>query len=264
MRSLLKADFFALFKSKVTMIVFFICVGVPIFTVLIYVALGNAIAGIMNDPTFDMSTTFSARFIMFSNFSLTNNIGLVIPIFAGILTMADIRNGTVRNKVIIGKNRTKIYFSHLIVSTTFCVAMSLVSFLMLCGGSLIFFNYGVAFKGAEIWNFFKCVIIGLLTFAYIASLVTFFSLGTKSMPVTIIFTIILMVVLSLVGSIYPLIPNDDYKYVFYLMPTFASTNVVTLNEISNELFFFGLGSVLGFYAINTALGLLLFNKSDLK
>ena len=264
MRSLLKADFFALLKSKITLVVLFICIGVPLFTVLLYFGLGKAIASLVDDGSIDISNTFSARFIMFSNFSMTNNIGLVIPIFAGILTMADIRNGTVRNKVIIGKNRTKIYFSHLIVSTLFCVAMSLVAFLMLCGGSLIFFKYGVPFKGAEIWNFFKCVIIGLLTFAYVASLSTFFALATKSMPITIIFTIIITMVLSLLGAIYPLIPNDNYKYLFYMMPTFASTTMVGSSEISNELFFFGIGSVVLFYAINTALGLLIFNYRDLK
>jgi len=264
MRSLLKADFFALIKSKVALAVLIICIGVPIFTVLIYVGLGKVIVDLIDSSEVDVSMTFSARFIMFSNFSMTNNIGLIIPIFAGILSMADIRNGTIRNKVIIGKNRTKIYISHLIVSTVFCVGMSLISFIFLCGGSLIFFNYGVAFNSAEAWNFAKCLIIGLLTFAYVASLSTFLALVSKSLPITIIFSLLIMIVLGIFGTIYTALPNDDYKYFFYLIPSFASQIVVLSNEISNEIFFFGLGSTLGFYAINSIVGLLIFNKSDLK
>lgn len=265
MRSLLKADFFAVLKSKVSLIVLIICVAVPLFTTLVYVALGAAIDQIM-DPEigFDLSQAFEARFIMFSNFSLTNNIGLVIPVFAGILIMADIRNGTVRNKVIIGKNRTQIYFSHLIVSTVFCVAMSLISFVVLCGGSLLFFKYGAPFKGAEVGNFFMCLCIGLVSFAFIGSLTTFFALVTKSMPITIIFTIIIMIVLGIIGSLYTFMPDDKYKYFFYCLPTFASTTMVASSSINLELFLFGIGSILVFYTINTVLGVYLFNKLDLK
>ena len=262
MRRLLKADFFALVKSKAALAVLIICIAVPIFTVLIYVGLGKIIEDMFKE--IDSSTTFSARFIMFSNFSMTNNIGLIIPIFAGILAMADIRNGTIRNKVIIGQNRTKIYLSHLIVSTVFCVGMSLISFMVLCGGSLIFFKYGPAFNGAEAWNFAKCLIIGLLCFAYVASLTTFFSLVSKSLPMTIIFTLLIMFIFSIFGTIYSALPNDDYKYFFYVIPSFASQIVVISNELSNELFFFGLGSCLGFYVFNSILGLVLFKKLDLK
>ena len=273
MRSLLKADFFSLLKSKITYVVLGICIGAPILVILLYLGLGIATKAITEGE--DIVVEFiRGRDLMFSTFSLSSNAGLIIPIFAGILIMADIRNGTVRNKVIIGKSKTKIYFSQLIVSISFCVAMILVSFLVTVGGGLIFFKYGYKFDGAEAWNFFRALIIGLLTFAYVASLSTFIALSTKSMPLTIVFTLLVALGLSLICSLSFLVPEGNKLiYVFYLMPTYgvsmiSSSTIALLSGegtlLTNEIFIYCLISLLGFSVINTALGILIFNKADLK
>lgn len=265
MRSLLKADFFTLLKSKIFYILLAICVIFPIIMVLTNFGLSKLADSLAEETEMgmDLSNAFQARTIMFSNFSLTNNVGLIIPIFAGIMTMGDIRNGTVRNKVISGHNRTQIYLSHLIVSIALCVAMSLLSFLLLCGGSLIFFKYGVTFNGDEVWNFSKCLIVGLLAFAYVASVSTFFALVTKSIPMTIIFTLLLVIVLGLLSGIEAFLP-DKYEFIVYLIPTFASASVASTGTLTNEVFFFGLGSFIVFSVINSIGGILLFNYIDLK
>ena len=271
MRSLLKADFFSLFKSKITYVVLFICIGAPLLVVLLYYGINQAANSLSGSD--DFVSMFKARDLMFSSFSVSQNVGLIIPIFTGILVMGDIRNGTVRSKIIIGKSRTKIYFSALIVSVSFCVGMALASFLSTAGASLIFFKYGYTFNGAELWNFSKALIVGLLTFAYIATLATFIALSTKSMPLTIVFTLIVVVGLSLVCSLAFLVPEDsNYIYIFYLMPTYGTSQISSSLAVlsggsellTNKIFFFCLGSLLGFSAINTALGVLVFNKADLK
>ena len=270
MRSLLKADFFSLFKSKITYVVLFICIGAPLLLVLLYYGLQQAASSLTDG---EVTSMFHARDLMFSSFSVSQNVGLIIPIFTGILVMGDIRNGTVRSKIIIGKSRTKIYFSALIVSVSFCVGMALASFLSTTGASLIFFKYGYTFDGAELWNYSKALIIGLLTFAYIATLATFIALSTKSIPLTIVFTLIVVVGLSLVCSLAFLVPEDsNYIYIFYLMPTYGTSQISSSLAVlsggsellTNKIFFFCLGSLLGFSAINTALGVLIFNKADLK
>jgi len=272
MRNLLKADFFSLFKSKLTYVVLGICAGVPLLTLLLYFGLNEAAKNLSEGELFE--SLFKARDLMFSTFSLSSNVGLVIPIFTGILVMADIRNGTVRNKIIIGKSRTKIYFSQLIVSVSFCVAMSLVSFLVMTSGSLIFFKYGYTFNASEAWNFSKALIIGVLSFIYVATLATFIALSTKSMPLTIVFTLLVVVGLSLVCSLAFLVPEDsNYIYIFYLLPTFGASSISSStlslltgsnDLLSNKVFFFCLGSLLGFSTFNTALGIFIFNKADLK
>ena len=272
MRSLLRADFFSLFKSKLTYIVFGICAGIPILVTLLYFGLAKATESLGGEDI--VIELVHGRDLMFSTFSLSSNIGLVIPIFCGILLMQDLRNGTVRNKIVIGKSRTKIYFSHLIVSVAFCVVMSVVSFLMMTSGSLIFFKYGYTFDGAEAWNFAKALIVGILTFAYVATLATFIAMSTKSTGMTIVFTLILVVGLSLVCSLAIVVPEDSkYLYIFYSLPTYGaatiSSNTLSVfgggsELLSNKEFFFCLGSLLGFSVLNTGLGILLFNKTDLK
>ena len=271
MRSLLKADFFSLLKSKITYVVLGICIGAPLLVILLYLGLGMATNAITEG---EISSIINGRDLMFSTFSLSSNAGLIIPIFAGILVMADIRNGAARNKVIIGKSRTKIYFSQLIVSITFCVAMILVSFLVTLFGSLIFFKYGYPINDKEAWNFTKALIIGLLTFAYVATLATFIALSTKSMPLTIVFTLLIVVGLSLICSLSFLVPDDSKLiYVFYFMPTYGTSMISSsalallageAELLSNKIFFFSLGSLLGFSALNTGLGILFFNNADLK
>ncbi len=273
MRSLLKADFFSLLKSKITYVVLGICIGAPILVILLYLGLGLATKSITEGDV-DLSSVINGRDLMFSTFSLSSNAGLIIPIFAGILVMADIRNGTVRNKVIIGKSKTKIYCSQLIVSITFCVAMILVSFLVTVGGGLIFFKYGYPFDGKEAWNFARALIIGLLTFAYVASLATFIALSTKSMPLTIVFTLLIVLGLSLMCSLSFIVPEDSKLiYLFYFTPTYgasiiSSTTMALLGGeaelLTTKIFIYCLISLLGFSALNSVLGILIFNKTDLK
>ena len=103
MKNLLKADFYSLIRSKLTYILLIICIALPVFSVLTSVLINNIFESeIMNDPEFSEigGMLFTGRSIMFSSFSLTNNTGLIIPIFIGIFTMSDIRHGTIRNKVI--------------------------------------------------------------------------------------------------------------------------------------------------------------------
>ena len=274
MRSLLKADFFSLLKSKITYVVLGICIGGPLLVVLLYLGLSLAINEISGEIEF--ASIISARDLMFSTFNMSSNVGLVIPIFTGILVMADIRNGTVRNKIIMGKSRTKIYFSQLIVSVTFCVSMALVSFLVMTGSSLIFFKYGYPFNGSEVWNFSKALIIGLLSYGFVAALATFFAMSTKSMPLTIVFTLLIVIGLSLMCNLAFLVPEgSSYIYIFYALPTYGSVAISSSTAmnifgggngvlLTNEVFIYCLASLLGFITILTVAGQLIFNKTDLK
>lgn len=266
MNKLLKADFYSLLKSKLTYILLIICAFVSLLSIFAYVAI-NAL---LKTELFEGAEIegfvglFNVKTISFGNFQLSNNIGLIIPIFAGIFTMSDIRHGTIRNKIIIGKKRTEIYLSHLIVSTTLCVVTSLISFLILLLGSLIFFEYGAEFNKEELLNFLRCLLIGTLTFVYVASVSTFFSLVTKSLPLTILLTLSVCLGLGIINSISAIAGSEKLKYLFYSIPTYANTILAQSGNLTVEEFLFGLGSYTIFIALNTALGIVLFKKSDLK
>lgn len=268
MNSLLKADFYAMKKSKLTYVLLGICIGLPILTVVLYILVNK-----LSEDT--LESLISGKSIMFSTFSLTNNFGLILPIFVGIFTTADIRHGTIRNKVIIGQSRTKIYFSHLIVATTLCVTMILISFIVSALGGIAAFGYGQTFDKAEAWAFAKSFIAGITTFMFVSSLSTFLALSSKSTPLTIILTIVVCIGLGLLSSLsLVLFVPEKYSKFFFLIPTYASSVAASsslmslldpaLSGLSNESFILGLVGNFAFIAINTVAGIFVFKKKDLK
>ena len=97
----------------------------------------------------------------------------------------------------------------------------------------------------------------------LASISTFFSLITKSTPLTIIFTILITIGLVVISSLSNMAP-ESLKYLFYLVPSYATIVVTGGGILSQEVFWCGLISLLVFTALNTVLGIVLFNKIDLK
>lgn len=272
MSNLLKADLYALRKNKMTYILLAVCVGLSLMSLGLYAGI-NLLAGELLEESAQeveelggagFSELFSARGLMLGTFSLTQNAGLIIPIFTGILILADVRHGTIRNKVISGKSRVQIYLSHLIVATLVCVGAVLLTFGVTAGGALPLFGYGVPFDGAEGWNLARCVTVGTLTFVWAASVATFFAMVTKSTPLTIILTVATSFLLTLLVNSSFLIPTDEYDTLYYLIPTCINSYVTSTGQITTEMFAWGVGSLLFFTAANTAAGILIFRKTDLK
>jgi ABC-2 type transport system permease protein len=259
MLNLLKADFYRLLKSKSIYVLLILSVVLCIFSLGV-----NFVVNLVTkelDIDAEMPLVISGKAVMFSGFALTNNTGLLITIFSGIITITDVRHGTIRNKVLFGENRTKIYLSHFIVSLTMCVVMSLLSFAVLAIGSSILFGYGEAFNGLE---FFKSLLIGILSFVLVASISTFLALITKSMPLTIILTIVVCLGLMLICSISLMLPTNKYNFLFYVVPTYGTMLVSQGIDLSLKVFLTGLCSLIFFIGLNTICGIILFNKIDLK
>lgn len=256
MINLLKADFYKLVKNKATYIAFIVCILLSLFTVLLYKAIasmGEAVGGF----------NISAKALMFGAFALSTNTGLLIPIFAGIFTISDVRHGTIRNKILFGENRTKVYLSHLIVSACFSVVSAIISFLTLAISGIIFFEYGASFSADELWNFIRCFIIGILGYVFIASISVFFALVTKSTPLTCVLTLLIAIGLGILANVRGFV-EDKFEILFNLMPSYASTIVSQSGNISGELFAYGVGSFLFFITLNTIGGIILFKRLDLK
>ncbi|MBQ4258413.1 MAG: ABC transporter permease, partial [Clostridia bacterium] len=183
MKRLLKADFYHLRKSRLAFIALILALAFPVLVVLLYAGL-NAIAGI--DEEIPGATLFSANTVMGSAFSLTNNLGLIIPVFAGIIVCLDYSNGTMRNKIIAGNRRTHVYLSHLIISMLFSMAVILIYAIITAVLSLIVFPFTwneALSLGTEVMYF---VLYGLASFAFIATVSTMFALIFRSIAPTII------------------------------------------------------------------------------
>ena len=274
MSRLLKADLYRMLKSRLTMIALILAFAFPVVIVLMYVGI-RAMAGLGED-VLGSELLFNANTVIGSAYSLTNNIGLVIPAFAGILVCADYTNGTLRNKVIAGNRRTEIYLSHLLVSILFTVIVVTIYVAMTTALSLLLlpFNRDPSMQlGREIFRF---VAYGTMTFAFIATVSTLLAMTLRSIAPTIIFTIILAIVLLAVDSVLSLIDYTEYRYLVYFIPTFgsnffnlSSSNLLgmlsaTAEQSTATIFAEGMLSYLFFGVVNTVIGLLVFNKRDVK
>ena len=258
MVQLIKADLFKALKSKLSLINLIIAVSMPLFMVLLYYFFGKLLGD-------DFGIAFNARSLIYSCFSISNNIGLAVPVFSAILVSLDLNNGSLRNKVIAGKKRTDIYLSHLIVSIIYNVTFMLLYFVVTTLFSLIFLDYGVKFAGEEVKSFFYMALTGLLTFAFLATITTFFALSMNSIAPAIIFTLVTNVLLMSIGAgiSFVLDPEKFYRFFIYAFPTFTNT-VSSMMSLDSEAFFVGISSYALFGGANIVLGLLVFNKKDLK
>lgn len=273
MKRLLKADIYRVLKSRLTLIALILVLAFPVLIVFLYVGI-RALSGLDADMG-GMDMLFNANSIIGSAYSLTNNIGLVLPAFAGILVCMDISNGTLRNKIIAGNRRAEIYLSHLIVSILFSVVMITIYTAMTAGLALLFFPFNTDPSmdlGREILYF---IAAGTMSFVFIATVSTLFAMTFRSVAPTIIFTIVLSIALMAINSVLLLVDYQPYRYAVYLIPSFTG-NFFNLNSFSltgliaqgeetsrGLMFAEGMLSYLFFGIVNTVLGLLLFKKRDI-
>lgn len=274
MSRLLKADIYRVVKSRLSLIALILAAAFPVLIVLMYAGI-RAIGG-MDDPELGMDMLFNANSIIGSVYSLSNNIGLVVPAFAGILVCMDYSNGTLRNKVIAGNRRSAIYLSHLIVSILFSVIIITIYAAVTAGLALLFFPFrteGFENLGQEILYF---VVNGTMTFVFMATFTTMLAMVTRNAAPTIIFTVVFAIALFAINSVIMLIDYEKYKYAVYFIPTFGG-NFFTLNNFSllgllsdapdvpkDLIFTEGMLSYLFFGIVNTTIGLLVFRKRDLR
>ncbi len=273
MKNLLKADIYRMLKSRLTFVALILVLAFPVLMVLLYLGI-NALAGVEEEMG-EVRALISANTLIGSVYSLTNNVGLVIPAFAGILVCSDYMNGTLRNKVIAGNRRSEIYLSHLVTSILYSIGMITLYALVTTGLSLIFFKFDKDAAGKLGQEILYFVVYGTMSFVFMATLSTMLAMVTRNIAPTLIFTIVFALVLTLLNTVVMLLDYEKYKYAVYLIPTFGGNffnlqgsgllGLLTGNaEDSRSLMFFeGIASYLFFGALNTVIGLLVFGRRDL-
>lgn len=263
MSKLLKADFFRVLKSKLTYIIVGIAVLMPLLTCLLYLGINNLIGLI--DESGELISFVNGRILIFSSYSMTNNIGIVIPIFASIFICMDINNGTLRNKIISGSPRIKVYLSHLFTTIIFNVIIISIYLAFTTLFSNLFFGYGVEIDKEEIRNIILFIVSGTLSFVFIASVISFLALVTKNTAPTIIFTLLFTIGLSLILSIVSILDTEKYATLLFMIPTYMHyvlTNgfeVLTTAQVIE-----GVASYLIFTVALAIAGIEIFKHKDIK
>lgn len=276
MINLLKADFKRVLKDKLLLVVCILAVVFALITPLLYrLLLGDTLA----DPALEAMglSIVSAKSQFFGAFSLGNNLGLVIPIFLGIILCKDFSHGTVRNKIISGKSRTSVFFSMYIVCAVTMWVVALIHAFLTLGISLIFFDYqATEFTSADLIYFFESLTFEFLVYLCVAAIVSFLCVAMKNVGLVIVVYVAIMFGLTMIAAVFQVIiaflgmRDGDNTLIMFLeflqrINIFNSATVIgmgTSYELKDILYLtlspvIGIAGFLGF-------GTLIFGKKDLK
>ncbi len=205
MLNLLKVDFRRALKDKLFFAVCIIAVIFAIITPLLYVLMFSGVGGEMDetaDILAEMGLVITAKQQFFASFSLSNNLGLVLPVLLGIIMWKDFSHGTIRNKIISGNTRSAIFLSMFIVCFVLLFGVLLFGAILSMLVSLLFFPFGSEpFTVSDLGYFFVSLLIELLVSAFVASIVSFLCASMKNVGLVIVSYIAIAMVMSVITSI---------------------------------------------------------------
>lgn len=268
MRNLLKVDFYRMLKSKTTLIALILSLVMTAVFLLLTLALQGVLGTVGASPEeIKMTIPLISATLLQVNYEPFGDLGIVLIVFASIAVIGDINSGALRNKVIHGYKRSEIYFSHLITSLTFYIVLVSIGGFTYIAGLQIFYQYNIfADAGPEyVW---MLILNGTLVFVLVSTLQMLILLGFKNAPLAIIIPIGVGVIVYFISNIFGafVLEDNPMRYVLDLIPTYTMRlpNPLLGAPFAIEEGFITAGSTLVLSIINTALGLLLFTKKDLK
>ena len=278
MTGLLKADFRRVFKDKLLIVMGILAVVFALVTPLLYIVLLSA-TEMANDEmvTGMLSNLITGKGQFFGSFSTGNNLGLIAPVLLAIVLCKDFSYGTVRNKIIAGKSRNQIYLSLFITCSAVLVAVMLLHAFITLGVSLIFFDYQpTAFTVADFWYFLASLGFEILVLLFVSSLLSWLCASMKNVGLVIVLYVAIAFFFIMAGSITQMMLTmigtmvSDEKIISLLR--FAD-RINVLNSVAyigigteyglKDVLYLTIPACLGILGFTT-LGLLKFNKKDLK
>lgn len=183
MRSLLKTDLRRILKDKLFLVVCILGTVLASFTPLLYKGLSLIIG--MEDELLGLLP--HSKNMFFTAFEPGNNFGFILPILLALVLCKDFGYGTVRNKIICGKSRVKIFLSMFFSGTIVMCGMILLHALLTLGIALCFFPYQEeAFTADSFGYMMLSLLFSLLIYVFISAFVCFLSVSMKNAELAVI------------------------------------------------------------------------------
>ncbi len=274
MGNLLKTDLKRIIKDKLFLIICIIGAVMAVFTPLLNKLLADNI-NIDGEIEFFIVT---AKYLFFNSFSATNNFGLLLPIFVTIIIFKDFSHGTIRNKIICGNSRLKIFLSIFLSSFIIIFGVILIQALLSLLISLMFFKYTDATTAnSEFLYFLESLMFVIINYVFIAALVSFFCVFMKNSGTAIVCFVAVCILLSslpLVFEVYVSIieTNESKKGLVDFLNFLIDTNIY-----NNLAYVIGKGTTYTnqqvmkilfppvlFSGLFITLSILIFKKKDIK
>ena len=258
MGNLLKAFFFKLRRDLTFRITLFIGLGLAVFMTAVYLLIDIGINNVLSMP--EKQWIFcNGQTLLVTTLNPCQNFGLAIPINLITFTVLEFTSGTIRNKIITGNSKSKIYFSLFLSGLVFTFAL-IISYVGLCVGvaSIIgkFNANGMIFTTLGTGNItpdfvWKLLVLGVLAYILITAATIFFATLFRNIGPCIPIVIILLMACYLSATIVAAISltgleENTIKFVCnavrYINPLYSltaydiSSGESTVISISNESF----------------------------
>ena len=140
----------------------------------------------------------------------TNWIGIFIALFTSLFVGLEYETGAIRNKIIVGHSRWKIYISNLIISVLTGLILEIIYMLIICA-------IGIPILGGIKMQNFLIVLLNILmiTIAY-SAIFTFIVLTCSNITIGTAISMILFIIMFIANIIIdPIASADKYNYNIY-------------------------------------------------
>ena len=245
MGKLFKAFFFKLSKDLTFRITLIIGLALAVVLSLIYFGI-DVLASGEDGIQHNMCTGQS---MFFNSISPAQNFGIAIPVNLITFTVLEFTQGTIRNKIITGNSKTKIYFTLFFTGLIFTLSL-LFAYVGLCVGlGSIFGGFdingtivGSTSLGGQIdaTYFVRMLVITLLVYLSITAFTIFFATLFRNIGPCIPVVIVMIMMLYFSGMIASLMKDTEGTEVFvnvmkYVNPMYALNDASILDSMKGTL-----------------------------
>ena len=288
MRNLFKSFLFRLRRDLTFRITLFIGLGLAIVLTLIMFFIDLGVQFLSDDTTAHYLCTGQNMLVL--SISPAQNFGLAIPINLISFTVLEFTQGIIRNKIITGNSKGKIYFGLLFSGLVFTIVL-ILAYVGLCVGLGSIFGgfdpHGIVVGTVNgtvspefIW---KIIVLTIIAYVLIATATIFFATLLRNIGPCIPIVIILLMMLYVSAYIIGMISNTYlmgevsdvikklntvtmYLNPLYSLYSFTNAEIDGVNTlaISNTAFFAQIINNVVYIAAFTVGGWLIFRKRDVK
>lgn len=282
MGNLFKAFLFKLRKDLTFRITLFIGLGLAVLMTLIYFGIDMAVKALEENPSAYKFVFCTGQNLFINSLSPAQNFGIAIPINLITFTVLEFTQGTIRNKIIAGNSKTKIYFSLILSGLVFTFVLIITYSLLCLGLGSIFGGFdinGVTMSGKLNPEFFwKLILLSVLAYILITVATIFFATLLRNVGPCIPIVILLLLGCYLISTIFNTIGllGEEIKGIkvaakvmevinpLYSLSTLSSDPETGLLTITNEGFWWEIGNNIFYTGLFLGFGLLIFKKRDVK
>ena len=276
MGNLFRAFFFKLRKDLTFRITLIVGAGIAISMMVLFLLIERLVPDIEGKMC-------TGQTLFMVSFTPTSNFGLAIPINLITFTVLEFTHGVIRNKIVAGNSKFKIYLGLFLSGIVFALSLLFVYVGLctllgtICGG---FDPYGLALGGINGGGvgtvspefIGKTLVVSIMVYVFITSLTIFVSTLLRNVGPSIPLVIIPLMFLTIFGTTIIETKPDLKQLLVYLNPlqvllfpdkTFES-GTLPMFVMSNEDLFATIISNLAYTAIFFGFGSLIFVKRDVK